>query len=76
MRMLVVATAILLLGACTEVQSAKRIVYKAAASTGNKYCMTRDPELRDSVVNRVNAGLKEQGARFTFDGITCDGEVE
>ena len=62
----------LTLTACEGATKVRSAVYGKAAEVGNKYCDTRDADLRDDAVTRINLGLREEGARFTFDGVTCD----
>lgn len=67
-----VVVAGLYLSACETAGKVKEIGYGVAADVGNTYCDNRDQTLRDTLMGRINAGLREKGARFTVDGVTCD----
>lgn len=72
----ILIVALALLSGCGAIASGKQKVYSFAADKGNKYCETRDPDLRDEVVARINAGLRDEGAVFTFNGVSCDADQE
>ena len=63
------------LAGCGVTETIKDTVYKRGADIGNDYCETRDGELRDSAVARINRGLRAEGAEFDFLGIECDAEA-
>lgn len=58
--------------ACETYSAGKAVALSAAAKVGNSYCDNRDPVVRDQVMGRINAGLREEGARFTVLGVDCD----
>jgi ribose 5-phosphate isomerase RpiB len=60
------------LGACETATRVKEIGYGVAADVGNTYCENRDQGTRDVLMGRINAGLRDKGAKFTVDGVTCD----
>ena len=62
-----------LLAGCGFTQDVKSTLYAAGADVGNRYCETRDESLREIALTRINAGLREEGAKFDFEGaVTCD----
>ena len=61
-----------LLAGCDTANQLRDALYRSGAEVGNRYCQTRDQALRDDAVARINQGLREEGARFTFAGIACD----
>ena len=68
---------LLALGGCEALSSgidtAKSFVYAKGAKVGNYYCQVRDPVLANDIRNRINTGLKAEGAKFEIDGtIKCD----
>lgn len=66
----------LLLSACEGLTAVKATLYSTGASVGNRYCETRDPLLRDSLIGRINSGLSSAGARFTLLGVACHDELD
>lgn len=73
----IAAIALLLLAGCAQLagtyDTAKGFVYSRGASLGNDYCAVKDPVLAAQIETRLNAGLREAGAKFTVSGaITCD----
>ena len=66
------ALAAMTLGGCDLATNLRSDLYATGAHVGNKYCDSRDEGLRDQAIARINAGLRVEGAAFTFDGITCD----
>ena len=61
-----------LVAGCSGATKVRDALYSSGAGIGNRYCETRDQALRDSAVTRINEGLREEGAQFTFKGIDCD----
>ena len=59
------------LAACDSISMVRGTLYSSGAAVGNRYCQTRDPILRDSVLGRINARLQGQGAIFTLLGVDC-----
>lgn len=59
-----IVLACLTLGACST-------AYDRVAKRGNQYCDVK-PDSVNAVKDSVNTNLRNAGAKFTFNGITCD----
>ena len=63
-RYIFLSIALVALGACST-------AIDKIAERGNQYCDVQ-PDSMDDVKDSLNAKLADAGARFTFDGITCE----
>lgn len=66
------AAAVALLGACSQLGTAKSAVVGFVADKGNDYCEVRDPDFRDEAIGRINAELAKEGAKWQLLGVACD----
>ena len=62
-RYLLLPIALVVLGACST-------AIDKIAERGNQYCIVQ-PDSMDDVKDSLNAKLADAGAKFSFDGITC-----
>ena len=66
-------------GAGGKVSGAKKAVAKFAANRINGYCdkvVENYGDYRDEALARINAALREEGARGTIEGVKCDNRTE